>query len=176
MANAIYAVIWLFMLWKWGDWRSWQKYYPTILFFFIGDFIYLYLLSDHYPMWRYIPSEGDSELGVTNSHISLSIMAIKYPATALIYLSKFPEHNIIKQILFIGFWVLLYTVNELIDVSFNLIKYYNGWNLIWSIIFNTVMFICLYIHYRKPLIAWFIAFAFILYLWITFDVPSTVFR
>lgn len=73
-------------------------------------------------MWRYNPSEGDRNHGLTNSHILLSIIAIKYPATALIYLSKFPEHNIIKQILYIGFWVLLYTVNELIDLSFNLIN------------------------------------------------------
>ncbi|WP_394232146.1 CBO0543 family protein [Niallia oryzisoli] len=176
MANAIYASIWFFILWKWGDWKNWQKYYPTILFFILGDFIYLYLLSDHYPMWRYNPSEGDRAHGLTNSHISLSIILIKYPATALIFLSKFPEHNFIKQSLYIAFWVFLYTVNELIDLYFNLIKYYNGWNLKWSIVFNFVMFTCLYIHFRKPFIAWIFSIVFILFLWKTFDVPSNVFR
>ncbi|WP_071394978.1 CBO0543 family protein [Bacillus tuaregi] len=176
MANAIYASVWFFILWKWGDWKNWEKYYPTLLFFLIGDFIYLYLLSDHYPMWRYNPSEGDAKHGLTNTHISLSVMLIKYPATIFIYLSKFPERNIIKQILFIMFWVLLYSINELIDLSFHLIKYYNGWSFKWSVIFNAVMFVCIYIHYRKPLIAWPIAIIFILFLWFTFDVPLSVFR
>ena len=80
MVNAIYASIWLGMLWKRGDWRNWKKYYSTILFFILGDFIYLYLLSDHFPMWRYQPANNDGKMGLTNTHISLSIIAIKYPA------------------------------------------------------------------------------------------------
>jgi len=176
MTNAIYAFIWLFALWKWGDWKNWHKYYPTLLFFMIGDFLYLYLLSDHYPMWKYNPSDGDGKLGLTNTHITLSIMLIKYPATTIIYLTHLPERKFVKQVLYIVFWVILYSFNELIDLFFNLIKYYNGWNFIWSILFNVVMFTCLAIHHRKPPFAWLISIMFILFLWHQFDVPSTVFR
>lgn len=176
MVNAIYASIWFLALWKWGDWKNWQKYYATILFFFIGDFIYLYLLSDQYPMWKYTPPASDSSVGVTNTHVSLSIMAIKYPATALIYLSKFPDHNKQKQLLYIGCWVIIYIINEAVDLKFNLIKYYNGWNLWWSVLFDVVMFSILRIHYRNPLLAWLLSIGFIVSLWHIFDVPSTVFR
>jgi hypothetical protein len=101
--NAIYALVWLGVLVKWGDLRNWRLYYPTILFFIVGDFIYLYLLSDQYPMWRYNPQGFDKGMGITNSHVSLSIMAIKYPATILIYLSKFPVGGYVKQIGYILF-------------------------------------------------------------------------
>jgi hypothetical protein len=174
--NAIYGLVWLAALWIWGDWKNWQKYYPTILFFLLGDFIYQYLLADHYPMWKYNPQGVDEEIGLTHTHVSFSIMAIKYPATALIYLSRFPEQSKWKQALYIFCWVLLYAVNELLDVNANLIKYYNGWNFWWSIFFNVVMFSILRVHYLKPLLAWLLSIGFIVFLWNIFDVPPHVFR
>jgi hypothetical protein len=111
-----------------------------------------------------------------DSHISLSIMAIKYPATIFIYLSKFPARGRWKQVLYILFWVLLYGINEIIDVFGNNINYYNGWNLGWSLFFNAVAFIILRIHYSKPLLAWMSSIGFIIFLWNMFDVPLTVFR
>jgi hypothetical protein len=176
MVNVLYASVWIFAMWKWGDWKNWQKYYPTILFFIIGDFIYLYLLSDLYPMWRYTPAEIDKQAGLTNTHISLSVMLIKYPATALIYLSKFPKDKLSKQILYLLGWTCLYMINEGIDYKTGLITYTNGWNIKWSIVFNMVMFLVLWIHYRRPILAWAVSILFILSLWQIFDVPSKVFR
>ncbi|MFE8700005.1 CBO0543 family protein [Cytobacillus sp. FJAT-54145] len=176
MVNAIYASIWLFALWKWGDWRKLANYYPTILFFILGDFLYLYLLSDHYPMWRYVPADIDREMGVTNVHVSLSVIAIKYPATILIYLGNFPEGKKIKKWLYILLWVGIYTINETIDIKLNIFGYYNGWNLAWSILFTLVMFIVLRIHHTKPFHAWLLSAAFLFILWQIFDVPTSVFR
>lgn len=176
MINMVYASIWFFALWKWGDWKHWQKYYPTILFFILGDFLYLYLLSDYYPMWKYNPPEIDGNIGVTNTLVSLSIIIIKYPATVLIYLGKFPVENRMKQLLFYLFWNLFYAINEWVDVKFQLIQYTNGWNYWWSILFNLVMFLILKVHYHKPINAWVLSIVFIIFLWLKFDVPSTVFR
>ncbi|MHC0037040.1 CBO0543 family protein [Pseudoneobacillus sp. C159] len=142
----------------------------------LGDFIYLYLLSDRYPMWSYNPQGYDRELGLTNSHISLSIMLIKYPATILVYLGKFPSQGAIKKILYISFWILFYGLNEMIDVKGNLIKYDNGWSLWWSILFNIAMFIILRIHHLRPPLAWALSILFVVFLWKVFEVPSTVFR
>lgn len=127
-------------------------------------------------MWKYNPQGVDENIGLTNSHVSLSVMAIKYPATVLVYLSNYPEKGKIKQILYIGFWVLIYGVNELIDISANLFKYFNGWNFWWSLLFDVVAFVILRIHFNKPLLAWLLSFAFMLFLWNIFNVPSTVFR
>lgn len=174
--NALYTFVWLFALWKWGDWRNWKSYYPTLLFFISGDFLYLYLLSDHYPMWRYNPQGIDEQVNLTNTHITFSIMAIKYPATILIFLHRFPGSSILKRILYISGWVLLYTINEIIDIKLNLIKYSNGWSLKWSIFFNSVMFTILLIHHKRPVAAWILSILFIIFLWNQFDVPSSVFR
>ena len=174
--NAIYAFVWLFALLKWGDYKNWKIYYPTFLFFVLGDFAYLYLLSDHYPMWRYIPQGFDKNIDITNTHISLSIMAIKYSATILIYLSKFPKENSIHKVLYIAGWVSIYVINEIIDLKLNLMKHFNGWNLYWSILFNVVMFTILRIHFTRPIFAWLLSFLFILFLWNIFNIPSKVFR
>ncbi|MBT2680404.1 hypothetical protein J7E38_15440 [Bacillus sp. ISL-35] len=176
MVNTIYGLIWAGILVKWGDWKNWRKYYPTVLFFILGDFLYMYLLSDLYPMWKYIPSPGDDHAGITNTHISFSIMAIKYPATCLAYLAHFPRHGLIKKILYYLAWVIVYFMNELIDIHFHLIKYFNGWNLWWSALFNSVMFLILKLHFHNPLFAWIASAVFILFLWNQFDVPGTVFR
>lgn len=176
MVNAVYASIWFIALWKWGDWKQWQKYYPTILFFILGDLLYLYLLSDYYPMWRYNPPVIDGKVGISNTLVSLSIILIKYPATVLIYLAKFPVESKGKQFIYYLFWILLYALNEWIDIKFHLIEYFNGWSYWWSIFFNMVMFYILRVHFKKPYLAWILSILFIIFLWLKFDVPYTVFR
>lgn len=161
---------------KWGDLKNWKKYYPTILFFAIWDLVYLYLLSDYYPMWKYSPQGVDANVGLTSAHISISIIVIKYPATAIIYLYKFPNKKRLVQLLYIIGWVLIYTLNEFIDFKLNLIKYFNGWNLYWSILFNFVMFLILRTHHTRPLLAWVFSLLYVIFLWNVFDVPSKVFR
>jgi hypothetical protein len=176
MINMLYGLVWLAILFKWGDWRNWKRYYSTILFFTLGDFLYLYLLSDTYPMWRYAPPAGDQDIGLTNTHVSLSIIAIKYPATVLVYLSRFPQGNWIRKSLYFFGWVVLYVVNEVIDLKFGLIEYFNGWSLWWSALFNAVMFFILKVHFEKPIFAWLLSIIFVFFLWNYFDVPSSVFR
>ncbi|MGG0718487.1 CBO0543 family protein [Robertmurraya massiliosenegalensis] len=176
MSSIIYAFLWLLALWKWGDWRNWERYYSTILFFIMGDFIYLYLLSDFFPMWKYTPLNLDKSVGFASSHISLIIMYIKYPATVLIYLANFPQNSKLKQFLYFAGWVFFYSINEVIDVHIKFIKHFNGWNIWWSVLFNIVMFLVLWIHFKKPPFAWILSVCFIIFLWIWFDVPSTVFR
>lgn len=174
--NVVYGLFWILATVKWGDVKNWKKYYPTILFFALGDFLYLYLLSDFYPMWKYVPQGLDKYFGLTGTQISLASIFIKYPATILIYLSKFPDKNKFKQLLYMLGWVLIYFFNELIDVKLNQFKYFNGWNLYWSTLFTIVMFMLFRIHHTRPLLAWFFSFLFIIFLWQVFDVPSKVFR
>ncbi|MEK5443994.1 CBO0543 family protein [Fredinandcohnia sp. FSL W7-1320] len=175
--NAIYGLIWLAALFIWGDWRNYRKYYPTYLFFLLGDFLYLYLLSDKFAMWTYTPQGVDEGIGLTNTHIVLSIMAIKYPATILIFLGRYPEERSwIKQFIYILLWVGIYAVNEAVDLFVGLIRHDHGWSLGWSVLFNLVMFSILRLHYVRPFRAWIASLIFILILWNIFDVPSSVFR
>ncbi|WP_226668258.1 CBO0543 family protein [Metabacillus litoralis] len=174
--NYIYGFIYIFAAWKWGDWRNWRLYYPTILFFVNGDLLYHFLLFDHFPLWRFNPVSIDEKNGITSVHISLIIMMIKYPCTILIYLGNFPKGKLSKQFLYITFWVMIYATNEIITHLLGGIKHYNGWNEWWSISFDVVMFSVLALHHYKPVISWILSFIYIIVLWNLFDVPSTVFR
>lgn len=176
MINLIYASIWFFALWKWGDWRNWQKYYPTLLFFMLWDLVYLGLLADSYPMWSYNPPKLDENIGLTSTHISLSVMAIKYPATVFIYLKNFQARRKTRKIFNYLLWVGIYSINEWIDLKTNLIVYSNGWNYWWSVFFNLFLFFILVVHFKKPLLAWPLSIVFMVFLWITFEVPASVFQ
>lgn len=173
--NFVYGFLYIFAAWKWGDWKNWREYYPTILFFIIGDLLYHFLFYDYFPLWKFNPIPFDEKLGITGTHISLFIMFIKYPCTILLYLGNFPIERL-KQFIYIGVWILIYTANELLTHSFGGINHYNGWNEWWSVLFNCAMFSLLALHHYRPLITWLLSFAFILFLWTVFGVPSSVFR
>lgn len=176
MINVIYGLIWAGIFVLWGDWQNWRKYYPTVLFFILGDFLYMYLLSEHYPMWKYNPVPGDKHAGITNTHISFFIMAVKYPATCFAYLAHFPRDGRMKKVVYYFAWISVYFLNELVDVHLGLMKYFNDWNLWWSVLFDSVMFLVLKIHFHNPLFALIVSAVFIVFLWTKFDVPASVFR
>ena len=93
----MYILINIFYLiagYKWGDWRNWKKYYPTILFFILGDFLYNFLLYKE-SMWLF------HDLILPN-HTTITILAmvISYTATVLIYLGRFPK-RMEKQIIMV---------------------------------------------------------------------------
>lgn len=176
MVNLVYAMIWFFALYKWGDWRNWDKYYPTLLFFMLWDLVYLGLLADSYPMWSYNPPESDKNLGITSTIVSLSVMVVKYPATVLIYLATFKNKTLLLKVANYGFWIGIYSINEWVDMKFNLIKYSNGWSFWWSVLFNLFLFFILKVHYKNPIVAWPLSVVFMLFLWFYFDVPASVFQ
>lgn len=171
-----FGFIYILATLKWGDWRNWQLYYPTILFLIIGDFIYQFFLYDNYPMWIFHPVWIDKNIGLTHTHITILVMLIKYPCTVLMYLGNYPYHSKLKQIRYILLWVFIYTFTEIFDLAVKGVTHHNGWNLGWSMIFDVVMFLLLALHYKRPLLAWFFSFIFIVFLWNVFDVPSRVFR
>lgn len=176
LVGIIYAFIYIGAAWRWGDWRSWEKYYPTILFYIVGDLLYEFLLYDNFPLWKFQAFGLDQAMELTHTEIIIPILLVKYPCTILIFLGNFPYRQTARKFCYIAFWVGLYTINELIDMQFNALSHHNGWSVLWSILFNFVMFSMFALHHKRPLYAWASSFVFILFLWNVFDVPSKVFR
>jgi hypothetical protein len=139
----IFAIL---VCYKWGDWKHWDKYYSTILFFMMGDFIYLVLFRKTM-LWTY-----NTDI-LNHTLINVLIIFTVYPCTIIIFIPYYPK-LIFKQVIYIFFWVVLFAVMEFISYHLGCFKYHNGWNLGWSIIFCTIMFPIQYIHYKKPLLAW----------------------
>jgi len=131
------------LAWKWSDWRNWRLYYPTILYYIVGDLLYGLLLYN-YPLW-----ERDSPLlKTTFSDILMTFVA--YPAVILIYLSNFPK-GLKKQIFYVLLQVVIYTSIEYVALLLGYFSYHNGWTIWWSLILNCEMYPMLWLHYKKPL-------------------------
>jgi hypothetical protein len=155
---------------KWGDWRRWRHYYPTILFFICVDALKNFLLYN-YSMWTYQETFFGQSLLQNNTFINLMIMAIVYPATVLIYLGRFPKERG-KQFLWVSLWIFIYWIVEFINLKYlNLINHHHGWNMWWSLLFLGVMFPMFNIHHKHPLLAWLLSVLFTLFLWNVFNVP-----
>lgn len=52
MYRIIIISLFLLACWKWGNWRNWKEYYPTILYFIIGDLSYKVLFYNK-TLWEY---------------------------------------------------------------------------------------------------------------------------
>ena len=57
----------------------------------------------------------------------------------------------VKAVLWILFWVAIFSIIEFINLQFlDLISHHNGWSMMWSVIFNLIMFPMLWLHYKRP--------------------------
>jgi hypothetical protein len=161
----------LFAGWKWGDWKNWREYYPTILFFIIGDLLYNFLMYN-FPMWQFHPT-FDNAILPNHTFISLAVSFISFPVKVLIYLGHYPENKSkIKQLFYIFAWVLTFTAFEFTAIYiWGGISHHNGWNMLWTFLFYIVTFMLLRLHHNRPLLAWIVSIGIITFLFFYFKVP-----
>jgi hypothetical protein len=169
--HIIAAFLFIFAVWRWGDWRNWQKYHATMLymitFSLLGDF-----LTYNYSLWIF----SDFFLP-THSLNSIVVTFICFPATVLIYLSRFPfQATVLKKVLYISAWVFLYVAIEYFFIVIDLFHYDNGWHLGWSVLIDVVLFPMLLLHYRKPIVAYLLGIPFIIFLVMVFDLTIDVLK
>ena len=162
----MYILINLFYLiagFIWGDWRNWQKYYPTILFLILGDFLYNFLLYNK-TMWLF------HDLFLPNhTMVTLLAMTVSYTATVLIYLGRFPS-GWKNQFLWFLLWCGIFMLGEYVNFKLGFITYHNGWNMWWSVTFTGIIFLILPIHHKKPLLALVFSLVIVLTLLMVFNV------
>lgn len=151
--------------WKWGNWRNWKEYYPTILYFLVGNLVYI-VITQYKPLWNF--GEIFRQFPILDIIFMLSI----YPSTTILFLSFYPfSTSPKKQALYIVFWVALFTLLEYIAYLTGGFGYTNGWNIGYSTLFNFLMFPLLRLHIKKPLLVWPVSalLAFLLLFW--FRIP-----
>jgi hypothetical protein len=160
------AAFTLIAAWRWGDWKNWQLYYPTILFMIVGNFLYN-VLTYHYPIWMY----KDSTFFPNHTTADIFNSFVLFPAVILIFLPHYPKESMIKKVKYLALWITVFVSVEWFLGYLGYFSYYNGWTLGWSFLFNVGMFMILRIHFKRPLLAWAISVFVILFLVIYFDVP-----
>lgn len=166
------ALIWILATRYLGDWRHWEKYHHTILYFILCDLLYNFLTSD-FPLWEY----DESLLLPSHTATNLVIMFIIYPCTVLIFLPYTTKlHKPLSKFMYISSWVVLYAFFEWLFEKIGVFHYHNGWSLLSSIIFDYVMFSMLYLHFKRPLIAYILSVPITVILLLFFNVPVTEWR
>lgn len=141
--------IWMFTAWRFGDWRNWQRYQATILYFIACDLLYNVLTYKH-PLWRYTTMPVINHVGA-----SLLVMLITYPSSLLLYLYHFPNRSNIKnEILYLAAWGFGLSLIEQAYRFAGILNYENGWNAWWSVGFNFVALLILKMHQTRPLLVY----------------------
>ena len=149
MFYILIAIACFLICYKFGDWRNWKIYYPTILFFILSS-LACNLFTYNHPLWLY------QSVIIDRTFTDLFISVTIYPCTVMMFIPHLPG-KITKMIFYISFYVAICTIGEFIAVKIGYFNYYNGWTIWHSLIFNCLMFPILILHYRKPLYAWMIA-------------------
>ncbi|BFT72801.1 CBO0543 family protein [Paenibacillus sp. P36] len=158
------AVISVLSAWRWGDWRNWQKYHATMLYFLLGDVFYVLLTKD-YPLWQHQPKPPiDSTIGTEICCL------VAFAATTLIFLGLYPK-GIAKAALWIGLWVVIYSLIEVIYIFTGAIKHFHGWTMLYSVVFNIITFPMLRLHFSRPILTYAISILFAIGLLVIFKVP-----
>jgi len=137
--------VWLFLVYKWGDWKNWKRYYPTILFFIIGNMIYD-SLTYNYPLWEVTSPKHKVTLSTLFTELLI------WPLMILFFLSKITKlTSWLKKGLFLLLWIAIVSTIELLINMRGLIAYHNGWT-IWSSVFsNFFIYPLVFLHHKYPL-------------------------
>ncbi|MCA1059409.1 hypothetical protein LCL96_10690 [Rossellomorea aquimaris] len=171
----IFLLAYAILGWRFGNWKDFLSYYPTLLFFIIGDLLSQFLLYD-YSMWEFrTVTPIDDSLYLNHTIISLSKMVIQYTVTIAIFIGRLPNSNFLK-LCWIILWTGIYGVTEGLSHVLGMMTYHHGWGFSWDILFNLMMFTVLIVHHKNPILGWLISFPIILFLFLYFDVPYSALK
>jgi hypothetical protein len=147
----IIAVVCFGLCYKWGDWKNWKLYYPTILFYIIAT-LTAHILMEKQQLWS-VHVLFDSDM-LADYFMS----CILFPPVVILFLCNYPK-QITKKIMYIFVFVFTFSLTEYIAGIQKAITYGNKWNFISAILLYIGTFIMLPLHHKKPLFAWLILFA-----------------
>ena len=168
MIRILVAIIFICLCFKWGDWKNWRVFYPTILFYIIFDLSYNILFYNK-PLWLYTGSFWNSTFA------DYFVTFVTFPPLIILFLSNFPT-KILKQVKYTVFLALGMSFLEYIMYITGGMKYYNGWNIGCSLLFDLIMYPLLFLNYKKPLLCWGITIPLVFSLMFIVNVPFSSLR
>ncbi|MCC3646658.1 hypothetical protein LIS77_13540 [Cytobacillus firmus] len=133
-----------------GDWKNWERYYPTMLYISVASFIYEFISHSHFHLW-------ELEKGLLNlMGVHLLHNIIINPLIGFVFLSNYPS-CLKNKIFYYARWMFLFWAAEWLASRFHFISYHNGWNIWWSFQFVAIMFPMIRLHYIHKLRALFLS-------------------
>ncbi|AFC28377.1 hypothetical protein PM3016_1452 [Paenibacillus mucilaginosus 3016] len=142
-----YAIIIILAAWRWGDWKNWKLYHPSMLYITAGSYLYEYLTKDQ-TMWKFHPDY------LYNQTVTVVVYAIvTMPLSVLIFLSRYPK-ALGKKVFHYGIWIGIYIIGEWFLLRMGRISYQHSWSLWYSLLFDIMMFPMIRLHHKRPLVAY----------------------
>lgn len=157
------SLLFIFALIRWGDYKNWKSYYPTILFISTGDLIYNFWTKDD-KLWQWYSPV------FTHTFIDFLWLFTVFPATILIYLPNFPKENK-RKFIYVFYFIIIYSLIEYLIFVAGYIKYFNGWSYWNSFLFYFAMFPVLRLHQKRPILAWIVYFILAFSILHAFEIP-----
>ncbi len=147
---------------KWGNWKRWKEFYPTILYTIIGNLTYGILFSNRM-LWTY-----DNLLNHTFGDMFYTFFV--FPSAVILFLTFYPS-GLVKQGLYILIWTAVNTAVEYAGLLLRTFSHYYGWNIFWSAGLYFFAFILIALHTKHPLLVWPISLGFALLTMLIFQQP-----
>jgi hypothetical protein len=166
LIRCVHAALWAAAAYKWGDWKNWSKYYPTMLFMGMGDLIYNVVFFNK-KLWTFHPGH------INPIFSELMVIFTIFSCTVLIFLTHFPK-TFFKQFQYITLWALIYIIIEIVLSNMGMQYNENGWTIWWSLLHNFYQFPLLAIHYKRPYLAWFLAITILIIIMRIFGIPLII--
>ncbi|MGE5494480.1 MAG: CBO0543 family protein [Burkholderiales bacterium] len=162
MLRILFILLYGAVCFKWGAWKRWKEFYPTILYMITGNLAYSYIYCN-YPLWHY--------KGLWCHTINdLAVAFLVYPCAVIVFLTHWPQGRF-KQIAYILAWSAFHTLIEHISTLAGGFEHYSGWNIFWSAGMYICMFALIRVHYRRPLVAWLISAVCAVIIAVVFGLP-----
>lgn len=139
----------IFAVWKWADYKNWQKYHTTMLFLPLMSLVYIFISYNSGAfLWQTKP-----DFLLNNTLTELSYIMVLLPCTVLLFLSNYPDDPIKKPVYYLKY-IFIYSFVEAVAVLTGRMVYSHGWTIWYSIIFYFLMFPAIIIHHKHPITAY----------------------
>lgn len=159
-------IVWTLFAYKFIDWSRVKDQYPTILFFIAINMTYNTIYQDHL-LWAF---HGITAEWLNHTTINLFFTFYICPVALIIFFQRMPTARNVK-IIYISVWVIFFTIIEALFAHKGMFVYGEGWNSWHNIWLNTILFMFLLIHIRKPALALILSLPAVAIFYILFPVP-----
>lgn len=158
----VFVLLYIGACLKWGAWRRWKEFYPSILYAVIGDLSYNFVFHD-YSLWRY-----SGFLNHTTTDLLIAFFV--FPCVVILFLTHWPQGRF-KQAVYILAWSGANTLIEAVSRMLGQFTYEHGWNVFYSFCCFNTAFILIKLHSRHPLIVWPVSAALAALTMLVFGLP-----
>ncbi|WP_281659048.1 CBO0543 family protein [Halobacillus sp. Cin3] len=159
-------IVWVLFAWRFIDWTQWRRQYPTVLFFMLSNFLYNYFYYNH-TLWAF---RGVTLEWLNHSIINAAFTFIICPAGLVIFLQRMPDSKA-ARVYYVAVWIGFYTALEWLFSMKGMYVYDHGWNNWLNIPLNTLLFLILAVHYKRPSLAMILAVPIAVLFYVCFPFP-----